>query len=372
MTGHVPDDPLAKTNYRQVGCVKIDRVRPKTGSCIASMTSIPSIPSRYTKSTGGAYGESPPGPGAYFKPSTMERSAEECGSVSRKGYSVGFVSKTKRFNYEKQLIENSGPGPGQYLMSNNNNGIEDGKGSAIFGGANRPRTCIFDVIEKLPGPGEYEVDKKTRQEMKRALEPNATFKSKAPRYVPGADRKSYGNSNSNNSGTSVSGSSGSFPGDNNYRSSKSQHRVRRLPDPCFRSSTARSAAFTSDNHVPGVGEYEIEESLRMLQRRSKFQDKGSSVFVGLGLDRFGVPVLARTEKAQVPGPGEYTADLLANDKRNSKPHASSMFAGTIPKESSRDDQVVKSMILKAPGPAFYDPAVPQHKSFHLNLTKRWI
>ena len=34
-----------------------------------------------------------PGPGNYFKPSTLERRAETCGSVSKKGYGVGFVSK---------------------------------------------------------------------------------------------------------------------------------------------------------------------------------------------------------------------------------------------------------------------------------------
>jgi hypothetical protein len=34
-----------------------------------------------------------PGPGNYFKPPTLVRDATTCGSVSKKGYGVGFVSK---------------------------------------------------------------------------------------------------------------------------------------------------------------------------------------------------------------------------------------------------------------------------------------
>ena len=38
-----------------------------------------------------------PGPGLYYKQSTMLRSASNCGSVSHKGYG-SLVSKTDRFN----------------------------------------------------------------------------------------------------------------------------------------------------------------------------------------------------------------------------------------------------------------------------------
>lgn len=37
-----------------------------------------------------------PGPGNYYKPTTFVKSAETCGSVSKLGYGVGFVSKVGR------------------------------------------------------------------------------------------------------------------------------------------------------------------------------------------------------------------------------------------------------------------------------------
>lgn len=52
-----------------------------------------------------------PGPGQYHKPPSLVRTQLESGSVSRLGYSTGFVSKAKRFD---DRARDAGPGPGAY------------------------------------------------------------------------------------------------------------------------------------------------------------------------------------------------------------------------------------------------------------------
>jgi hypothetical protein len=52
-----------------------------------------------------------PGPGQYHKVPTLVRTTVDSGSVSRLGYSTGFVSKTKRFN---DRVRDAVPGPGAY------------------------------------------------------------------------------------------------------------------------------------------------------------------------------------------------------------------------------------------------------------------
>lgn len=60
-----------------------------------------------------AQNDSPP-PGAYYRPSTLERDARWCGSVSAKGYCGGFVSAVPRFRDVKMLQQAHLPGPGSY------------------------------------------------------------------------------------------------------------------------------------------------------------------------------------------------------------------------------------------------------------------
>ena len=67
-----------------------------------------------------------PPPGAYYRPSTMERDGRICGSVSAKGFGSGFVSATPRFRDVKMLQEACLPGPGSY-NAQPESGLEGGK-----------------------------------------------------------------------------------------------------------------------------------------------------------------------------------------------------------------------------------------------------
>ena len=82
-----------------------------------------------------------PPPGAYYRPSTMERDGRICGSVSAKGFGSGFISATPRFRDVKMLQEACLPGPGSYNAQPETG--QDGAKLASFSSLRRVRSKIM-------------------------------------------------------------------------------------------------------------------------------------------------------------------------------------------------------------------------------------
>ena len=103
-----------------------------------------------------------PGPGNYHRSSSYIRSAETCGSVSHKGFGVGFVSKTNRFSDRGALEQRFMPGPGQYRGPSTRvierHDFSQAPTSGLFA---RPRHYRDEQslpvgLASQPGPGEYD------------------------------------------------------------------------------------------------------------------------------------------------------------------------------------------------------------------------
>jgi len=92
-----------------------------------------------------------PGPGKYYNMSSLVRDSHVCGSVSKKGFGIGFVSNTVRFS-DVIHDESLPPGPGQYDVKVLNS-KKDFSVSSSFSNSKK------SAIEKssTPGPGHYEV-----------------------------------------------------------------------------------------------------------------------------------------------------------------------------------------------------------------------
>ena len=117
------------------------------------------------------------GPGQYWNKPTLVKSMETCGSVSKKGYGVGFISKTKRFSNRKELESSTNPGPGDYAWSPSFSTRVDfskAKSSSIF--AQNKSHGAFGNLHKTPGPGAYNVNKKHNSRI--SAMPSSSFKNK--------------------------------------------------------------------------------------------------------------------------------------------------------------------------------------------------
>lgn len=88
-----------------------------------------------------------PGPGTYYKPPSLVKTTTDSGSVSRLGYSTGFVSKTKRFS---DRIKEVVPGPGQYQPTRVDHKPQNRKfGMSSF--ANTVRLVLSRTLRALTG-----------------------------------------------------------------------------------------------------------------------------------------------------------------------------------------------------------------------------
>jgi hypothetical protein len=86
------------------------------------------------------------------------------------------------------------------------------------------------------------------------------------------------------------------------------------------------------------------------------------------LDRFGrsvVDVERESEKVVGPDPGSYYHPQEIERRSIS----SSFFMSSTPKAG--EEPVHKSKPVRVPGPAYYNPAVPSKKTFHLNVNSQW-
>ncbi|GMF45214.1 unnamed protein product [Phytophthora fragariaefolia] len=133
-----------------------------------------------------------PGPGQYYKQPTLVRSTIDSGSVSRLGYSTGFVSKSKRFNEQVKLVV---PGPGQYQPNRYSPSVSV-PGPADYNAA-QPSSAYSHNVSKsvfssktsrgwnipteLPAPGQYENPIQLSRSVRGNRSPQSIFKSSVKR-----------------------------------------------------------------------------------------------------------------------------------------------------------------------------------------------
>ncbi|GLE00769.1 hypothetical protein PINS_up009557 [Pythium insidiosum] len=375
MTGlHGDAEAREPVNYRQVGTRASGSVL--RGAAVRRQPSpepqsrVSSIPSKYEtvlhrdsneRNAFGnrtqRFGESEndlPGPGAYYKPPSMVRTTQDSGSVSKLGYSTGFVSKTKRFS---ERIRDTAPGPGQYTYQRNEKKSLNRKhGSASFAAPGRTSSGNNDQFTTpsvaVPGPGEYNVSQTSS-----AIAHNiarAAFSSKVTRgFEPKRDVPPPGQY------------------DNPIQLSQALQRGNRSPQSVFKSTAKRLEDPIEAKRAPGPGAYNAQEAEVALRYDWIARAHTSAVFHKGNTDRFGRPPTKQTSDTDVIGPGSYTLPSAFDDSSaggQRSPVTSSVFRST----TSRAETFGGQRPSEAPGPAFYHPTSPDKRSHILNSNKKWL
>ncbi|KAG1685392.1 hypothetical protein DVH05_013374 [Phytophthora capsici] len=283
-----------------------------------------------------------PGPGQYYKPPTFVRSTVDSGSVSRLGYSTGFVSKSKRFNEQVKLVV---PGPGQYQPNRDDRKTQNKKhGMSSF--VNTPKRSNNQTPNStVPGPGDYNI-----------AQPSSAYAHNVSKSVF---------SSKTSRGWQISTevpAPGQYENPIQLGRSLQNHRS---PQSIFKSSVSRlgsDATFT-----PGPGAYNAEDAESALRYDWVAKAHSSAAFRTGNTDRFG-----RLPGKIVPdgelGPGTYEVSTLA-DNLAQKQGSASVFKS----KTSRTEGVGgHSQKRSVPGPAFYHPVNPEKRSHLLNANKKWL
>ncbi|KAG3097207.1 hypothetical protein PC122_g4627 [Phytophthora cactorum] len=222
-----------------------------------------------------------PGPGQYYKPPSLVRSTIDSGSVSRLGYSTGFVSKSKRFNEQvKQVV----PGPGQYQPNRDDRQTQNKKhGMSSF--ANSPkRSNNQSPSTSVPGPADYSAEQPSLAYSHNVSK--SVFSSKTSRgwQIP-TDIPAPGQyENPIQLGRSL-------------RSNRSSHSV-------FKSSVKRLGSDAS--FTPGPGAYNAEDAESALRYDQVARAHTSAAFRAGNTDRFGrLPGNIMTDGELGPGTSGY-------------------------------------------------------------------
>ncbi|CEG40771.1 Sperm-tail PG-rich repeat [Plasmopara halstedii] len=351
---YLAEEVQAKPNFRQVGTKyngSVIRGNAAHRRPLDPKMKVSSIPSKYevvlrhnlderngfgnrTHRFGDCENELP-GPGQYHKPQSLVRSTVDSGSVSRLGYSTGFVSKTKRFGDQVKLVV---PGPGQYHPKRDDRETHNKKhGMSSFADvSNNSNNQIRHPY--VPGPADYNADIPAS-----ALSHNVSksvFASKTSR------------------GWKISTE---FPAPGQYKLEEPL-RDHRSVRSVFKSSVKRLAS--DKTSTPGPGAYNAEDAESALRFDSVAKAHKSAVFRSGKTDRFGRLPLEGMTEGEI-GPGTYEAPTLASTLAE-KPGYASVFKS----KSLRVEE--KGMKGNAPGPAFYHPVSPEKRSHLLNANQKWL
>ncbi len=304
---------------------------------------------RCTRFASGSIDTSTVGPGQYWSKPTLLKTADTCGSVSKKGYGVGFISKTKRFSNRKELESAHAPGPGDYKWSPSfQTRIDFSASNASRAFAETKSSGAFGGMHATPGPGAYAVGAKYTKRTSKM--PSSSFKTNSK-------RGDYAISET------------PAPGSYNVASSwmpahpKGMKRGKRSPplSSMFCSTTNRQDALRVPGmmHTPGPGAYEG----KTVAPKRRGEDRGSSFFSNEGHDRFGRPYNKKSTEQVAPGPGSYASEYRYVEKQMV---GGSAFKSNVPRIS-------RNRGAKPPGPAYYRPEVQNaQKSFLLNTKKTWV
>jgi len=322
-----------------------------------------------------------PGPGHYSSGAKNTTLLRNPASTSTRGYGVGFASKVGRFQYKESTQappaapptapqregesseratrptaafvrpqnhnpqapkRASMPGPGAYEAKTTLRLQGPGASSAFKSSSNRFKTKQDRAGSAPPGPGWYEIGVPgTKVDMAAADLPSAAFRSRTGRGA--AQRK---------------------------RSSGLRDIVDFPLDPTFGFNSSANA--TVRQHArraglqPGPGSYDP----KLAPQFTMSAQRKSSFFSNDALDRFGRSVLSqfRAEEPS-PGPGHYTgsrATVAPPTKGAAASAPAAVFKSASPRFKGAQPRKGK------PGPADYNPSKLDGRSFHLNLSRRWV
>uniref|UniRef100_K3XAZ8 Uncharacterized protein n=1 Tax=Globisporangium ultimum (strain ATCC 200006 / CBS 805.95 / DAOM BR144) TaxID=431595 RepID=K3XAZ8_GLOUD len=270
----------------------------------------------------------------------------DSGSVSRLGYSTGFVSKTKRFSDRvKEVV----PGPGEYQPARADRRPQNRKyGMSSF--ANTPKAFTSNQATsaaEIPGPADYNTAQ-TSSTLAHNIA-RAAFSSKVTRgFAPSTDVAAPGQY------------------DNPIQLSQSLRKQHGSPQSIFKSVSKRldsGATFT-----PGPGAYNAEDAECALRYDWIAKAHTSAAFQAGNLDRFGRMPGKATLDSEL-GPGSYKSESLV-DSLSKKAGSSNVFRSKTSRGEGFGGHAQKSG--DAPGPAFYHPSTPDRRSHLLNANKKWL
>lgn len=294
-----------------------------------------------------------PGPGNYHRATSFIRTAD---SVSKLGYGVGFVSKSKRFAAQDRSHMQStlDPGPGAYnadpLRLRKAN-FSRAKTTGVFAKPRRYRDDAHIDMQPTPGPGDY----------------NPTLRKVAtapPMFKPQGRQSSTFESKTKRDSYIARASVAPAPGHYKYdTSSFARARRRGRGGAVFRSTEPKLSKLypATSRGIPGPGAY-MKDRLPK-QTGVKEAHKPSSMFSNQQCDRFGIPFERKTVDDDVPGPGAYAPTIKTVPRVSASSH---VFLSNVNRLGT------KSKAVKPPGPAFYKPAPISKKSFLLNASRRWV
>ncbi|XP_071964528.1 O(6)-methylguanine-induced apoptosis 2-like [Antedon mediterranea] len=273
-----------------------------------------------------------PGPGSYV---SHGRATSDKSSYSKKGYGVGFVSKTRR------NVRNKGtPGPGSAayhlpsLLSTRNDFNKTTNTSSF----QKPIAVIAEnKASSGPAPNKYDISGHSTKKHY-GSQVQASFRSTSKRV-------------------DYHRPPGNYPGPNQYNVSDSLlHDSVRVPNSCFKSTTERTMNNTT-NLNPGPGHYkpheEPEPANKTLLPRKHYLC-------------ISAPAMPLPPPLPDPGPGSYQ---LVNYNGEEKHYmSSSMFVSNTSRWTG--DTVKNSA---DPGPATYRPGQQANRqSFLYNAQKKWV
>ena len=292
-----------------------------------------------------------PGPGTYRKSRSLKKNTP---SVSKLG--LGSFASTTRIRSEELPPILIGPGPGGYTLPTKIGevGHKPHPSTVFCSGVPQQRR---QQPNSVPGPGKYFIAGLTVND---SSHPNAVFRVKQsqsllydpPKPGPGDYEP-----------LTTLGSSRVPSIANVFKSTTSRSEMGGLPAKNNGLTKPPPPAFASQDDVQGTfgdvlkhlkpEDLEIEHGGRSYSKKEAAA-KSSSSFVVNSRDRFGRPTVRYVaEDDGNPGPGKYDID-----KPKTKMLISSSWA------LSGNLRFREPKVLKPPGPAFYNPVIPQTKVDH--------
>lgn len=288
-----------------------------------------------------------PGPG-YYKKSTDSLEIDEP-SISKKGYGVGFASKTSRFKKPPTDLETTIPVyPGQYNINHTpvySNSLLNSKTSSFVS----PIAVKNNKKFFTPGPGAYNTNLPSRVRQK-YVDNNApasfVFKSKTKRQeincadaCPGRDA----------------------PPPWAYQV-KDVKKNTLLLGAAFKAPERKNNSDLPQN-VPGPGAYDPIDEKNTFSDEKKTEKKSRKIMFTSIIQEHTRPTSSYPKP--IPGPGRYELAMASENIQTKGPIAKSVFTSNSPRFPNYKPATKM-------GPGFYHP-IPDLKfrTYHLNLDGLW-
>lgn len=367
------DNALDKPNYRQAGKEKSGRVFKGTIQDPLNRSQAASIPYKfetilYKNTNPRGFGASAqrffltedlaPGPGSYAHEQAYAK--DTAPSYSKKGFGVGFVSKSNR-NLFGRAYPNTGPGPGTYSSIDKPFQVTH---ITPDPSNNTSRTTI-DTLKshaELPGPGHYHVNTNSVSTINKTPQISSVFKSTSLR--------------NSESAKGIAPPPGLYEIDRDLSPKKPyKHYLNSAP---FMMPTKKKMSEDQSKKelanqylekeqpikgAPGPGHYFKENEDEVALFNQRLHDKISANFVAGNQTRFGEVIEKKARKNPTPGPAQYQPTIVF-------PPEKTLVSGSVfMSETARKPFGENKPFV---GPTKYNPEPLPKKSYHLNINKQWV